>query len=334
MTSEDGVRWMPSFFASILIFKIRHYSHEFPNTIEEKRRNGHMIDIVTDKGRYLKNLRQIGTPEESDCVYIEDEVYRVLHDRRSEEKALFVLMGHNECEKGSYTTFVEGYIQVKDTTFEGNSPIWTNSTWSKVFHEIKDTYAEQIIVGWAIRNMTSPVRITPKLEELHREHFGGAREFLILMNPLMEEENVYFYRDTGLTPKAGFFIYYDPSVRRLPKIAIEQVQPETEPVTTSESLMENASPSERPMGQYRELLRMQSNPPSGKGWSVALVCILCVMILLMGISIFRDKDKLMKLEDSIDAWTTGDSKNTLIIESGTDTEVGGDLIPVTEAPKE
>lgn len=283
-----------------------------------------MIDIVTEKGRYLKNLRQIGTPEETDLVYMEDEVYRVLHKRQSEEKALFVLMGHNECERGVYETFVEGYIQVEDIAFEGTTPLWTNSLWSKIFDEIKRSYEESIIVGWAIRNMTTPVRVTPKLEELHREHFGGVRELFVMMNPLMEEESVFTYQNGGLVKKAGFFIYYDQGVRRQAPTIEAKKEPTVE-VETVENI-------ERPVGQYRQFLLEKNTSEEKKGWSVALVGILCLMILLMGVSIYRDKDKMEKIEASIDAWINpGGEKEQ---EYHKTTENPPEVIPVTEAPQE
>lgn len=283
-----------------------------------------MIDIVTEKGRYLKNLRQIGTPEDQNRIYIEDDVCRRLRSRENEEKTLFVLMGHTECNEGLYETFVEGYIQVTEIGFDRNTPVWTNSTWSKVFQKIKQHYEDSIIVGWAYRNMTAPVRITPELESLHREHFGGVHQIFMLLNPLMQEEFVYTYQKNSLQPRQGFFIYYDPSARK----HIEVIPPKEIPV----ELAHEVEPEARPQGVYRDILKQQNTAGSSRGLSYALVCILCLMIAIMGISIFKDKDKLGKIEASIDAITGNDKKNELIIE--TTSEEADEKIPVIEAPKD
>lgn len=287
-----------------------------------------MIDIVTEKGRYLKNLRQIGTPEEQNRVYIEDEVYHKLKDRQTEEKTLYVLMGHTECTQGVYETFVEGLIPATEVSFERNVPVWTNMTWSKVFQQIKKNYEDSIIVGWAYKNMTSPVKVTPEIESMHREHFGGAHQICIMLNPLMQEENIYTYQKNSLQPKDGFFIYYDPTVRKELQEEVKKIIP-----VEIEKEMEVEA---RPQGVYRQMLQEQGKQEGAKGFSYALVCILCLMIAIMGISIFKDKDKLGKIEASIDAITghEEDKKEGLIIETTTEEGDTSTRIPVVNAPKE
>ena len=92
--------------------------------------------------------------------------------------------------------------------FDKNAPLWTNKVWSRVFAEIKKSYEELIIVGWAFRQEDFPAEPTPMLENIHREHFGGAHQLMFLLNRTEQEENFFIKKNNHLKKKTGFFVYY------------------------------------------------------------------------------------------------------------------------------
>ena len=164
-----------------------------------------MIEVVTNnKERNLRNVTQIGTPKEDNKIYIENFVYTCLKDNRSAEKKVFVLMGHTECVENKYVTFVEAFIPVNKIEFIGNLPKWNDYVWKDVFREIKRLYEEMIIVGWALNNS----KVTPELERIHKEQFGGIHQLLFLMDSIEGEENIYVRKGNKLAIKDGFYIYY------------------------------------------------------------------------------------------------------------------------------
>ena len=161
-----------------------------------------MIDIVTN------NVRQIGTPADEGRVYISEKAYKRIKTEGFKDKEVFVLMGHTESSGGRYATFVEAAIAVYDMEFDKNAPLWTNKVWSRVFAEIKKSYEELIIVGWAFRQEDFPAEPTPMLENIHREHFGGAHQLMFLLNRTEQEENFFIKKNNHLKKKTGFFVYY------------------------------------------------------------------------------------------------------------------------------
>lgn len=161
-----------------------------------------MIDIVTN------NVKQIGTPADEGRVYISEKAYKRIKTEGFREREVFVLMGHTESSGGKYATFVEAAIAVYDIEFEKNVPLWTNKVWNGIFTEIKENYEEMIIVGWAFRQDDFPAEPTPMLENIHREHFGGAHQLMFLMNRIEQEENFYIKKNNHLKKKSGFFVYY------------------------------------------------------------------------------------------------------------------------------
>ena len=186
-----------------------------------------MIDIISENGVQLKNITQVGTPEEEEKIYIEDTVYRRIHMEDFQEQRVFVLMGHTECSSGKYTTFVQGVIPVYDIAFSGHTPVWTNRCWNEVFGEIKRAYADLSIVGWALDRKGILPTVTDEIEAVHREHFGGLHQIFFLLDTAGQEEYVYLNKRNHLYRKNGFCIYYSAERRKNPKPEIElQITPE------------------------------------------------------------------------------------------------------------
>lgn len=182
-----------------------------------------MIDIVTN------NVRQIGTPADEGRVYISEKAYKRIKTEGFKDKEVFVLMGHTESSGGRYATFVEAAIAVYDMEFDKNAPLWTNKVWSRVFAEIKKSYEELIIVGWAFRQEDFPAEPTPMLENIHREHFGGAHQLMFLLNRNEQEENFFIKKNNHLKKKTGFFVYYRMNENVIVLTAIMKLTPAIKP---------------------------------------------------------------------------------------------------------
>ena len=177
-----------------------------------------------NKERNLKNLKQIGTPREDNKIYVEHIVYAKIKENSYKEKRVFVLMGHTERMDGRYVTFIEGIIPVREIDFMGNTPRWNNSTWSEIFREIKRLYEDMIIVGWAVDIKGMSPRVTPELERVHREHFGGVHQLLFLLDTIEQEESFYIYKENKIVPKDGFYIYHKVRRKEIPNISIESAE--------------------------------------------------------------------------------------------------------------
>lgn len=215
-----------------------------------------MIDIVTEKESKIKNIKQIGTPQEEDRIYLSDFAYRQMHENNFEEKSVYILMGHTENSNGRYATFVEAAIPVYDIEFERNIPIWSNQVWKRVFTKIKEDYEDLIIVGWGMDLKGFPPRETPELEKVHREQFGGIHQLLFLMNSLEREECFFINKSNRLFKKTGFFVYYQV------KHNVQQQSEKKEDIPNVDieipnNLMEGEHVTGVARGRYRELLKQQ-----------------------------------------------------------------------------
>lgn len=302
-----------------------------------------MIEFVNDKERNLKNLKQIGTPREDHKIYIEDFVYAKIKENNYKEKQVFVLMGHTERMEGRYATFVEAMIPVREMFFHGNVPRWDNTLWHEVFREIKRLYEEMIIVGWAIDIKGMLPKITPELERVHREHFGGVHQLLFLLDTLEQEETFYMYKENKLVPKDGFYIYHrarkKESMQQTEKnihtepIAIT-VLPEKENIKKRQEVEVEVEVVDMPMrtgGRYRQMMQTQKKP--SENGNVGLAIAVAMLVFVVGVGFYENRDNLFQGTRAVETNVIEETDTETILETETeenseDKETGIEIIPV------
>ena len=78
---------------------------------------------VNRKKRELpKNIRQIGSPDIGDRIYIENKVHEYMHPYDAlQEKTVYVLLGRFENMIGRQCVFVEAAICLEEIAFEGSA---------------------------------------------------------------------------------------------------------------------------------------------------------------------------------------------------------------------
>ena len=303
-----------------------------------------MIDIVTN------NVRQVGAPSEEDRIYISDKAYRRVKTQEFSEKRVFVFMGHTESSGGRYATFIEEAINVTEITFEHNLPIWTNKVWSEVFREIKRDYDELIIVGWALDLRGYSPKVTPELQKIHREHFGGAHQLLMLVDSMQSEEAFYLNRGGKLTKREGFFIYYkveDSKPKKTPQVELEIPDSMME---LRRQKLQAANIAPEPRYRYAVTDRRKKKIPI-KGMAVAVA-----LVAIIGIGTYNkyfqaaeetsafDKVQVIEINKNdkniIDS-TERDSEDAKMIEKNSEKDVSDEkstetvkVIPVEKVPQQ
>ena len=314
-----------------------------------------MIEIINDKERNLKNIKQIGTPKEENKIYVEHIVYAKIKETSYKEKRVFVLMGHTERLEGRYVTFVEGIIPVREIDFSGNTPRWNNAIWSEVFREIKRLYEDMIIVGWAVDVKGMLPKVTPELERVHREHFGGVHQLLLLLDTLEQEETFYMYKENKVVSKDGFYIYHKARKKECAEVLKEEqelisikvldqkqemFQQGTEQVDVEVDIRQEEHKKIQ-HGQYRQFVNMHDKKTreSASEGNLGIAIAVAMLVFVIGVGLYEDKDKLFAPSESVttNAIQEQNSNVSQIIseqekggglnEEGTET-VQVDLIPV------
>ncbi len=278
-----------------------------------------MIEVVNDKDRNLKNLKQIGTPREENKIYIENLAYSKVKEESYRDKRIYVLMGHTERMEGKYATFIEAVIPVREIDFSGATPRWTNSTWSEIFREIKRLYEDMIIVGWAMDLRGLSPKMTPDLERVHREHFGGVHQLFFLLDTLEQEETFYIYKENKVVSKDGFYIYHKARSREYrraePKVDVE--------VEVSEAEIRRG-------GMYRRYIQEQKKPEKDKG-NIGIAVAVAMLVFVIGVGVYENSGSIFDKKNSVEA--SGEQQNIIDTETvADDTQSTVDIIEVEIVP--
>lgn len=287
-----------------------------------------MIDIVQKNQRNLKDIRQIGTPGDEEKIYIEKQAYDRIHQDELQEKRIFVMMGHTECEDKCYATFIEGVIPVREISFAGNVPKWDNRSWNEVFREIKRAYEDYIIVGWVLDLKGVSPKVTDEIEAIHREQFGGAHQLLFLLDTLENEEYFYINRKNHLSPKGGFYVYQEKNQGQIPfKMQVEVEMPWEEPLKPKEEPLRIKEERSRPANdrfslkeesvkqkdvkpQYRQLvLQQKAHVRTDNFRTYASVAAILLLIGIIGAGAFYSNSKVNSLEQAVSALSQNTAEN-------------------------
>lgn len=250
-----------------------------------------------------KSVKQMGTPDAGDRIYIENDAYQKIHTRaRGVDRIVYVLMGHFDNFGGCDCTFVEDAVEMREVDFQGNLPIWTDESWKYLYRRLRPEHENMVIVGWAVDICGQLPGMSAQLEHIHQSYFGGRQQVLMLLDSLEHEEVFYGNQNGYLKRRMGFYICYN-------KVAIEEnYHPYMNTNSSAEQDAYYASEDEyRRQESYREYLnqrRLQERKrhpmhhPQNQGSFVSTI-LLVLVIAALGYSAIQNQRKANEIEQAL-----------------------------------
>ena len=271
-----------------------------------------------------REIKQIGSPDAGERIYVEDTVYRRMHPHGGvEEKTAYVLLGKFENCMGRECTFVEAVIPLNEILFDRDIPVWDDHTWAYIYKQLKPEHDPFVIVGWALDIKGQLPNMTAHLETLHQRNFGGKRQILFLMDSLECEEAVYGSRNGHLYRRDGFYIYYQhrqvPEENDLWKKEEKEFYREMEvegeekpkpavPVSAGEreapADMEKTSDDNESAGIYRGIYRRRIQQEAGRQEArerpaYAATVLLGAVVCVLGVTAYLNHEKMAEMEQTL-----------------------------------
>ena len=271
-----------------------------------------------------REIKQIGSPDAGERIYVEDTVYRRMHPHGGvEEKTAYVLLGKFENCMGRECTFVEAVIPLNEILFDRDIPVWDDHTWAYIYKQLKPEHDPFVIVGWALDIKGQLPNMTAHLEALHQRNFGGKRQILFLMDSLECEEAVYGSRNGHLYRRDGFYIYYQH--RQVPEendlwkkeekefyremdVEGEEKPKPAVPVSAGEreapADMEKTSDDNESAGIYRGLYRRRIQQKAGRQEArerpaYAATVLLGTVVCVLGVTAYLNHEKMAEMEQTL-----------------------------------
>lgn len=271
---------------------------------------------VQERRGLPKNVKQMGTPDAGERIYIENDTYQKMHPYgKCPEKLVYVLMGRFDKVSDNDCTFIEDAIEMPEIEFQGNLPVWTDESWGCLYRKLCPEHDSMVIVGWAVDICGQFPGMTAQLEYIHHNYFGGTHQVLMLLDSLEREEVFYSNKNGYLKRRMGFYVCNNGVLLRKEEKRYEtEVQENTDSrgrMVFDEDARYQANEQEfRRQESYREFLnsrRPEANgfrtPPQKQGSHMSTILLLLV-IAALGYSTWQNQKKADEMQQALAQMTS------------------------------
>ena len=271
---------------------------------------------VQERRELPRNVKQMGTPDAGERIYIENDAYQKMHPYgKCPEKLVYVLMGRFDKVTENDCTFIEDAIEMPEIEFQGNLPVWTDESWGCLYRKLCPEHDKMVIVGWAVDICGQFPGMTAQLEYIHHNYFGGTHQVLMLLDSLEREEVFYSNKNGYLKRRMGFYICNNGVLlRKEEKRSEAKVRENLENhggAVYDEDMRYQANEQEfRRQESYREYLnnhRSDMNglrtPPQRHGTPVSTILLLLV-IAALGYSSWQNQKKADEMQQALSQMTS------------------------------
>lgn len=159
-----------------------------------------------------KNIKQIGSVDESFKIYMEDFVFSFLNQCSKEKKGdeiIAVLMGENYTIDGNNVLFINGAIKGKHTIAENGMIKLSEKSFEIIQEEINTYFPGKEIVGWYYSQPGFSDYINDEYINYHKQTFKKPYEVFFLSDPIENVCSFYRYSENSFQDIKGFIIYYE-----------------------------------------------------------------------------------------------------------------------------
>ncbi len=264
------------------------------NIVTENRRTNVKVE---DTATFPRNFRQIGTPEGEKHIFIEDYVYTYLHPAflGMNERRVCILVGRTETHGKNTNIYVNGAFELPEIAYCGTAPVFQEKIRTEICTLIKRYFDGSTLLGWFYDEKGTAPCLTPELERIMKNFFGGNNRLLLLSDSLEKEETLYIYEDGAVHKKEGYYIYYErnQAMQEYMIVSRKDTPQEVKPEEVRDEALKN----------YRELVlnRPKKNfqLPAFHSLVYGSGLLVVIAIIVVGISMFNNYEKMKKLETAV-----------------------------------
>ena len=264
------------------------------NIVTENRRTNEKAE---DTATFPRNFRQIGTPEGEKHIFIEDYVYTYLHPAflGMNERRVCILVGRTETHGKNTNIYVNGAFELPEIAYCGKAPVFQEKIRTEICSLIKRYFDGSTLLGWFYDEKGTAPCLTPELERILKNFFGGNNRLLLLSDSLEKEETLYIYEEGAVHKKEGYYIYYErnQAMQEYMIVSRKDTPQEVKPEEVRDEALKN----------YRELVlnRPKKNfqLPAFHSLVYGSGLLVVIAIIVVGISMFNNYEKMKKLETAV-----------------------------------
>lgn len=257
------------------------------------------------KRQLPKNVRQIGNVSDSSKIYVEDYVdtfFNQLCDKADQEMVGAFLIGETVQEEEQDYIYVYGAVHMKELGVKGKDFIIEESVWKNACETCKEYFGDAEILGWFIAGGENDVEVNHNIKKIHQKYFHREKSLFVTKNAREKEEKFYIYKFRDMMECGGHYVYYEKNLEMQNYMIASRKR---SGFTPSEII------EDRVTKNFRSLVREKTEQNEQKTHShmvYALSTFLVLVVLIIGITMINNYDKMQNVQKSLDKISESASK--------------------------
>lgn len=250
--------------------------------------------------QFPKNVRQIGNVCDSPKIYVEDYVDTFLNqlcDKMAEEPLGAFLIGEKGKVEEQDCVYISGAVRISEIVKNENQLSLTDAALETGMKACKEYFGNQSLVGWFLIDPSRVPGIDKTLENIHKKYFNEENSVFIMKDPKDREEKFYAYKYEELMEINGHYIYYEKN----PEMQNYMISSRKEnKITPSESIADRAAKD------FRNIVKAKlekADQKQNNRFLYAASTFLLIVILIIGVTMVNNYDKIKAVQTSLDQIT-------------------------------
>ncbi len=290
--------------------------------------------VKSMKRQLPKNVRQIGNVSDSSKIYVEDYVDTFLNqlcEKVDQTPIGAFLVGEIVQEEEEDYIYVYGALQMKEVIQKGRDIFIDEDTWKNACETSKEYFGNAEILGWFLTSEGQALEVNHNIMKVHQKLFSREKSIFIAKEAREKEERYFVHKYKDLMECGGHYIYYERNIEMQNYMIASRKRTG---MTPSEIIEDTVTKNFR--GIIRD--RMEKSEQKSRSKNMyALSAFMVLVVLVIGITMINNYDKMVGVQSTLGRLNETDSKQKDAVETiGTviKAETGDNDTPKSDGKKE
>lgn len=264
------------------------------------------------KRQLPKNVRQIGNVSDSSKIYVEDYVdtfFNQLCEKVDQGPVGAFLVGEKVQEEDEDYIYVYGAIQMQEVIQKGRDIFVDDNTWKNGCELCKEYFGDAEILGWFLTNAGQALEVNHNILKVHQKLFSREKSIFVVKEAREKEEKYFVHKYKDLMECGGHYIYYEKNVEMQNYMIATRKKIG---MTPSEIIEDTVTKNFR--GIIRDKMEKNEQKSHSKNM-YALSAFLVLVVLVIGITMINNYDKMKGLQNSLEQLNETDPKQEDVVET-------------------
>ena len=264
------------------------------------------------KRQLPKNVRQIGNVSDSSKIYVEDYVdtfFNQLCEKADQKPIGAFLVGEVVQEEDEDYIYVYGAIQMSEVIQKGKDIFIPDNTWKNGCEVCKEYFGDAEILGWFLTNTGQALEVNHNIVKVHQKLFSREKSIFVAKEAREKEEKFFVHKYKDLMECGGHYIYYERNVEMQNYMIASRKKTG---MTPSEIIEDTVTKN------FRSIIREKVEKDEQKSRSksmYALSAFLVLVVLVIGITMVNNYDKMKGIQNSLEQLNNSDEEQEEVVET-------------------